>query len=211
MGLLDSTMSFLGGDDLLNDITGSEDAANAMLTANEQSIAALTDMFNTSVELQEPFREIGLESLQQLQGEVNQLTPESRLAAIQNAFQTSPGFQNRLRLGLDQVEGSAAARGSLFSGNTLKGLEDYRQNLAANEYNNFFNQYSGIADNRLNRLAAMGGVGQTATNNLTNLNTMQGQNLSNMFMNQGNINAGLSMAPFNSLLSIANVAGQFAG
>lgn len=52
------------------------------------------------------------------------------------------GYKFRLGQGLDQVQNSAAARGSLQSGATLKGLEDYRQGLASSEYGAAFDRYA---------------------------------------------------------------------
>jgi hypothetical protein len=51
-----------------------------------------------------------------------------------------PGFQFRLKSGTDALERSAAARGVLRTGGTLKDLVEYGQNFASNEYQNVFNR-----------------------------------------------------------------------
>jgi hypothetical protein len=51
-----------------------------------------------------------------------------------------PGFQFRLKAGSDALERSAAARGVLRTGTTLKDLVDYNQSFAANEYQNVYNR-----------------------------------------------------------------------
>jgi hypothetical protein len=51
-------------------------------------------------------------------------------------FEGSPGYQFRLGEGLKALERSAASRGTLLTGGTLKGLERYGQNLASQEYAN---------------------------------------------------------------------------
>lgn len=56
------------------------------------------------------------------------------------------GYKFRLGQGLDQVQNSAAARGSLQSGATLKGLEDYRQGLASQEYGAAFDRFTNARD-----------------------------------------------------------------
>lgn len=205
MGLLD--IATLGVD--IGDITGSNDAADALTAANTASTDAFTDAFNTSVELQQPFLDLGLRNLETLEGEVAGFTPQSRLEEIRNAFTTSPGFQNSLTLGRDQIEAGAAGQGSLFSGNTLKGLERFRTNLANEEFGNFSNQFNNLASDRLNRLQGLGNIGVGAATNLTNLTTNQGENLSQSALNQGNIGASQALAPFNSLLQVGNVAGSF--
>jgi hypothetical protein len=51
-----------------------------------------------------------------------------------------PGFQFRLKAGSDALERSAAARGVLRTGTTLKDLVDYNQNFASSEYQNVYNR-----------------------------------------------------------------------
>ena len=53
---------------------------------------------------------------------------------------SAPGFQARLQSGEDALQRSAASKGLLRSGGTLKDLIEYGQNFASNEYNNEFNQ-----------------------------------------------------------------------
>lgn len=59
-----------------------------------------------------------------------------------NPFQfdptSDPSYQFRLQEGLDAVEGSAAAQGGLFSGQTGKDLTNYAQNAASQEYQKAF-------------------------------------------------------------------------
>jgi hypothetical protein len=55
-------------------------------------------------------------------------------------FTTSPGYQFRLDQGLQGVNAGYAARGLLKSGGAMKGINDYAQNTASNEYGNWFNQ-----------------------------------------------------------------------
>lgn len=89
-----------------------------------------------------------------------------------------PGYQARLQTGLDAVQGSAAAKGSVLSGGTLKALNDYSQTFASNEYNNYYNQaLQGYTTNtgtqrnamndywaRLQGLTATGAAATTGTN-----------------------------------------------
>lgn len=48
--------------------------------------------------------------------------------------ENDPGFQARLKTGQDALEHSAAARGSLLTGNTLQATSDYAQDYASNEF-----------------------------------------------------------------------------
>lgn len=86
-----------------------------------------------------------------------------------------PGYDFRLAEGQKALERSAAARGGLKSGGTLKALTDYAQGMASQEYQNSYNRYdtdyrrafdtfNANKTNLFNRLASMAGVGQqTAT------------------------------------------------
>jgi hypothetical protein len=51
-----------------------------------------------------------------------------------------PGYQFRLQGGSDALERSAAARGTLRTGGTLKDVLEYGQNFATQEYGNVFNR-----------------------------------------------------------------------
>jgi hypothetical protein len=51
-----------------------------------------------------------------------------------------PGYQFRLKSGEDALQRSAAAKGVLRTGGTLKDIIEYGQNFGANEYNNSFNR-----------------------------------------------------------------------
>lgn len=51
-----------------------------------------------------------------------------------------PGYQFGLQQGLGAIQNSAAAKGVLRGGGTLKGLNDYAQNFAAQNYGNVANR-----------------------------------------------------------------------
>lgn len=50
-------------------------------------------------------------------------------------FQVDPGYEFRKQQGMDGIQGSAAAGGSLLSGAALKSLNNFNSNLASSEYN----------------------------------------------------------------------------
>lgn len=62
-----------------------------------------------------------------------------------------PGYQFRFNQGRDALERSAAARGTLNTGGTLKDILGYGQDLASTEYGNLFNRaFSTYGANRDN-------------------------------------------------------------
>lgn len=96
-------------------------------------------------------------------------------------YQNDPGYQARMQMGADALQNSAAARGDLLSGNTLKALTDYGQTFGSNEYQNVYNRalqnyltnaqnyYTGQG-NTFNRLMGTAGMGLNASQLAQNAN-----------------------------------------
>ena len=76
---------------------------------------------------------------------------------------TDPGTQFRIAQANKALERSAAAKGNLLSGGTLKALAGYNQEMASQEYGNAYNRWKSNQDTTYNRLAGIAGLGQTAT------------------------------------------------
>lgn len=95
-------------------------------------------------------------------------------------FQQDPGYQFRLSEGLKQLGHAAGARGGLVSGQTLKGLQDYAQGAASNEYTNAFNRYQTERNAQLNPLQSLAGVGQTTAAQLGQQGAANAANVGNL-------------------------------
>lgn len=54
--------------------------------------------------------------------------------------QNDPGYQARLKFGMQTLNNSAAAKGTALSGQTLNDLNQYGQDFASNEYGNVYNR-----------------------------------------------------------------------
>ena len=100
-------------------------------------------------------------------------------------YQADPGYGFRLNEGLKQIAHTAASRGGAISGGTMKGIQDYAQNSASQEYQNAYNRYQQNRTNQLQPLGNLMASGQTATN-------QQGTQAGNYASNAGNLitNAG---------------------
>lgn len=83
-------------------------------------------------------------------------------------YTKTPGYDFRLQQGTDAIEGSAAARGGLFSGNTAKGLAEYGQNYASNEYGNYLNRLTGQAGQGMNAAGMIATSGANTTGQVNN-------------------------------------------
>lgn len=110
-----------------------------------------------------PYRRIGRRALGQLANQT--LTPGGFLNETFGAddFRADPGYQFRIAEGQRAIDRSAAARGNLLSGGTLRAGARYASDLASQEYGNAFNRFQTERTNRFNRLASIAGIGQTAT------------------------------------------------
>jgi len=167
---------------------------------NERNIALQREMFERNVSLQEPFRQSGLNALAKLEPLATNYTPFGM-----DQFQADPGYAFRMSEGMKGLERSAAARGGLLSGATLKGIQRFGQDLGSQEYTNAFNRYQTERSARLNPLQSLAGVGQTAANTLGTAgtqfantvgqgNTQFANTMGNIGMNQANVQGNAAMA-----------------
>jgi hypothetical protein len=128
-------------------------------------------------------------------------------------FQADPGYAFRLSEGMKALERSAAARGGLVSGATMKGIQRYGQDLASQEYGNAFNRYRLEREAALNPLQSLAGVGQTTSQQLGQAGTMYGQNVGNAMIGQGTNQANSLLAAQRARSStygqLGNVLGRY--
>ena len=174
-------------------------AAKEQARALREGAAAEERMYNRGVELQEPFRQVGVNALPDLvaASKYDPFTLEK--------FRASPGYAFRLKEGLRAIENSALASGMGRSGSTLRGLTRYGQELGSEEFMNEFNRYLAEGNTEVNRLQSLTGMGQTAANTLTNQAGQYGQSLASNAATMGNIRASSYMNTANAL---TNALGQ---
>jgi hypothetical protein len=85
-------------------------AANTQVAAADRAAQLQQQQFDKNIELQAPWREAGVNALGKLQsGDV--------------MGQMDPGYQFRLSEGMKALDRTAASRGGLLSGATLKGAQ----------------------------------------------------------------------------------------
>jgi hypothetical protein len=155
------------------------DAAQTANAAAERDLALRTRMYEEDVARQEPWRKAGVNALGQLEA-ASKYTPFGM-----QQFQQDPGYAFRMSEGMKGLERSAAARGGLLSGGTLKGIQRYGQDMASQEYQNAFNRYQTERSARLNPLQSLAGVGQTATNQLGAAGREYGSSAGSIMSGQG--------------------------
>ncbi len=171
----------------------SRQASKAQERAAREGAAAEERMFNRQVELQEPFRQAGVNALPELV-EASRYTPFGM-----EQFQQDPGYGFRLKEGLRALESSAAARGGLLSGNQMRGVTRFGQELGSQEYTNAFNRYQAERAARLNPLQSLAGMGQSNAATMAQQAGQYGQNLAQGAATMGNIRASGYMNTANAL------------
>jgi hypothetical protein len=130
-------------------------------------------------------------------------------------YQADPGYAFRLAEGRKALASTARARGGLVSGQTLKGMQDYAQQSASQEFGNAYNRAltgynTDVArENQLyNRQAALSGIGQTSTNLVgqagQNYATSAGGALGTYGTNVGNLITGAGAAQAAGQVGMAN-------
>lgn len=100
-------------------------------------------------------------------------------------LQNEPGYQFELGQGAQALQRSAAAKGQLFSGGTLKALTQYNNDFAGTKYNEAFNRFNTNKLNRYNMLSGLSSGGQQVSTNLANLGQQSANNISNNIMSTG--------------------------
>lgn len=168
-------------------------AAKAQVKAAKLGIEEMRRQFDlTRVDLA-PWREAGGAAIQ------------AGAAMLQPGYDhtTSPGYQFRFGEGQRAVESSAASKGMLMSGGTLKDLTRFGQGVAADDFNDQFNRQMAIA-----------GGGQQAATSGAQLGQRNAEGIADLYGQIGNAKAsgyiGQSNAIGQTIGQIAQIAGMFA-
>lgn len=204
------------------------EATQAQRDIADQQTALQREQYLKQLELNAPFREAGLTGtnmlLAQLQGPygsakfggVPGYDPASAMrnfggvagydpaSAMRNFgagdFQADPGYAFRLSEGMKALDRTAASRGGLLSGATLKGAQRYGSDLASQEYGNAYNRF------QANR-ATQSQEYQNAFNRYQAERAAQEQGYGNAF-NRFQAERTNTLAPLQSLAGVGQSAAQ---
>lgn len=208
-GLVAPAASIVGG---VVSAVGSKVAADAVANAEKEAADTIVRGTKDAAQLQNdqytqtrkdwaPWRDAGETAL----GKLGTFETDNPAFGM-SQFQQDPGYSFRLSEGVKALQNSAAARGGLLSGNTLKGVQDYGQQAASQEYNNAFNRYQTERGQRLNHLQSLAGVGQTAVQQVG----QAGQNYANQ-AGSAYISGANAMAQGQTGAANANASGWMGG
>jgi len=154
-------------------------------------------MFNTINAQGAPYRAAGYNALNQiggmLPGQYSKYDATGKLIGTdtgtgyftqqygpeQFAKDIDPGYAFRLQQGQMANQRASNLAGGLIGGNAMRGMQDYTQGMASQEFGNAFNRFQTQRGNIYNTLAGIAGIGQTAqgqANQMAQSNaTAQGQ------------------------------------
>lgn len=85
-----------------------------------------------------------------------------------------PSYQFRLQQGEQALQASAAAKGTLMTGQGLKDITNYGQQAASQEYQAAYDRFMNTQQTQFNRLASLAGITQPAASGMSGVSTGQG-------------------------------------
>jgi hypothetical protein len=166
------------------------DAIDAQTDASNQANATQRYIFDTQNENLKPYREAGYNALSEIKA----------LLSDPNRITSDPGYQFGLNQGQQAIERSAAARGSLYSGATLKALQRYGQDYGGTKLNESYNRLSNIA-----------GLGQVANQQGAGIGMNYANQVSAHQTGLGNAQGANALAMGNTWADTVNQLGALGG
>lgn len=213
-------------------------AVDAQQEASQAALSSQERIYQQQREDQQPWREAGGSALNVLMGQLGvqrqpgegevshgairhdmpvagQMGAPEQTSFLMKDLESDPGYQFRLREGEKAIERSAAARGGLATGSTLKALQGYGQGLASQEFQNAYQRHQaeqatryGRYQDYMNRLSSLAGLGQTATSQLGAASSQYGANVGSALTGMGNASAAAELSRGQNM---ANIIGSGMG
>jgi hypothetical protein len=137
-------------------------AARTQARAADRAMAQEREMYDIARGDLAPYRELGYTALGDIENRIPFFT--SQFGDEQLRQYLDPSMDFRRRLGEQTTARMLNVSGGAISGNTLRGLEEFGQNLASTEYGNAFNRFQNERTNIYNTLANIAGMGQQSVN-----------------------------------------------
>lgn len=159
--------------------SGAKKAAKANVDAAKTSTDLQKAIYTDTSEKLEPFRAAGQNAFTAYLSELGLgEAPEGY-----GGYMESPMASYLLTQGRDTIEGGAAARGGLYSGSTLKALEDHRQGVIGADVDSYLSKLFGVSQMGQNAAAQQGAAGtqfaNAAGNNIMAAGRAAGQGYTN--------------------------------
>jgi len=209
---------------------GANSAANTQAAAADQATQVQKQMYDQTVQREQPFVDAGGNSLAALMAGLG-LGPNgggigtgslNKPFSMQD-FQKSPGYDFQMQQGEQAILDTQTARGGVGGGNTLKELTSFGQGVANQDYWNQYNAYVAQQNQQFGQLDTLAGSGQSAAANLGAIGNQTAGQIGNNLIGAGNsrsagqiaganaIGSGISSLSSNYLLSNLMGGGGFGG
>jgi hypothetical protein len=193
-----------------------QQAGSAQAAAASRAADLQYQQFRDTAALQEPFRQVGIRALPQLEAQRNMM-PGAFTGKVD--LTQDPGYAFRFSEGQKALDRSAAVRSGAMSGSALKNAVRFGQDYGSQEYQNAYNRaltgYNADVAREAtgyNRLAALAGYGPTATSQIGAAGQNMASNVGNLMTSGAAANAAGSVGSANALTgglgSYLNYAGQ---
>ena len=179
-------------------IRGASKAARAQQQAAETAAATEERMLERQLAETAPFRQLSLEQLNRLAALYGPEGAYTRAPGMEE-IQMDPGYGFRLAEGTKALERSAAARGGLLSGATLKGTQRFGQELASQEFQNAFARARQQRADVTNALLGIGGYGPSLASSAAGSIGQTGSSLANLQLGAGQARASGYLGQSNAL------------
>lgn len=166
-------------------------AANTQAGAANYATQVQQQEFQQQQQNQQPWLNAGASALSQMQNPAFQQNFNTQ------DFQQDPGYQFDLQQGQLALSRSAAAQGGLQSGGFMKGMAQYTQGMASNEYQNAYNRFQQNKTTNFNQLASLAGLGQTASGQVGQAGENMANNVGNIATSNANAQGAASIAQGN--------------
>ena len=174
-------------------------AADAQTQAADRGVEEQRRQFDAVRELLSPYVEAGDVALEQQMALGGMSGREAQREAI-SAIESGQEFQALTQQGEEAILQSASATGGLRGGNTQASLAQFRPQVLSSLINQ---QYS--------RLGGMTALGQQSAAGVGTAGMQTGQNIANLYGQQGAAAAGSALASGQAFGNVMGSIGQYAG
>lgn len=165
-------------------------AAGKQADASEFATREQQRQFDITTENTKPYRDAGVKALGQFGTEIDTPLDPSKV-------QMDPGYQWGLSEGQRAIDRKVAAGGGRISGAALKSAAQYGSDYATTKYDAAYNRTNQARSERLNRLAALAGIGQTATGQVSAAGSNAANAIGNIATGQANASGAAGIAQAN--------------
>jgi len=179
-------------------------ATEAQIAGQERAIGQYQESFGATEESLAPWLQSGAEAAGQYANILGAGTGAPNTEAMYEGLRQYPGYQFALEEGLGAVEQSAAARGTLQSGQTMKDLTAYGQGLATSNFENYMNRLQGLSGVGQQTAVQTGGFRQNMAGQVAAAQRGIGQATATGYQNQAGIWGG-------AIEGVAGIAGNYIG